>query len=162
MPERPLLPELTRSLRALGADANEHATLAHHAVLQPLLDALAAAHHADESGVLDAFQGATLANAIVEATCEAAQRDTNTTAQARSRSARAEDTVAPVVAALHALDMLAPDARRDGGSSAAWEGWVEQLRAVFAAADRACGPLASLIGEREPPIERRWRGRRPT
>lgn len=162
MPERTLLPELTRSLRALGGDATEAAALAHQAVIAPLLDARTAAHDADESGVLDAFQGASLAKVIAEATFEAAKHGSNTTAQARSRVARAEDSIEPVVAALRTLDELAPAARREGGDSSAWEQWVDQLRVVFSAADRACGQVASLISEQEPPVERRWRGLRPT
>ena len=162
MLERPLLPELARSMRALGSGTDDSALLAEQAVLLPLLDARTRANDADESGVIDAFHGATLSKLIAEASCDAAKRNATTTAQERSRAARAEDAVEPVLAGLRALDELAPAARREGAGSPAWDLWVAELRSVFMAADSACRQVASLVGEHEPPLERRWRGHRPT
>ncbi len=72
MPDTPLLPELARSLRSLGAQRDASAEAAHVAIFLPLLDARAHAAGASKESVLAALHGDALAARIEAQAVDAA------------------------------------------------------------------------------------------
>jgi hypothetical protein len=145
MPDEPLLPELARSLRSLGAQRDAATDAAHDAVFPPLLDARAHAAGASKETVLAALHGDALAARIEAQAVDAAVQDIEQPALARALTAQASELIAPLRAALLALDAAAKSALDD---DAAWDAWVARLRAVFTSADVACQSLAKLLATR--------------
>jgi len=146
MPEAPLLPELARSLRSLGAQRDAATDAAHDAIFLPLLDARASAAGADKETVLAALRGDALATRIEARAVDAAVQGIGQPALARALTAQTSELISPLRAALLALDVKAESGKSDG---AAWDAWVAQLRAVFATADVACQALAKLLASRD-------------
>ncbi len=146
MPDAPLLPELARSLRSLGAQRDASAEAAHAAIFVPLLDARARAAGADKAAVLAALRGTALAARIEARAVDAAVQGIDVPALARALTAHSEELMEPLHRALVSLDDVAPAAL---DSESAWDEWVARLRAVFTNADVACRALASLIATRQ-------------
>jgi hypothetical protein len=146
MPDAPLLPELARSLRSLGAQRDAATDAAHDAIFLPLLHARASAAGADEESVLAAFRGDALAARIEAQSVDAAVQGIDQPALARALTAQTSELIAPLRAALLALDTAAASAMSD---DARWDAWVAQLRAVFTSADAACQALAKLLASRD-------------
>ncbi len=158
MPERILLPELARSLRAFGAVRGATGEAAHSAIFGPLLDARARAGLGDVEVALSALRGETLAVRIAARSAEVASAGQSDAAHARARSARAGELIEPLRAELFRLDALAASARGGSAESDEWRAWVAQLRRVFASADDACRALDRLLAEAAPEAgpTRRW------
>lgn len=162
MPEEAPLPELARSLRALGAAHGAAAESAHAAVFGPLLDARAHAARGGIDGALAAFRGQALAARIVARASEAARAEEPDAARARARVARAREALEPLRDALHLLDALMPAPSDDMTmpSSSAPAAWTAQLARVFRVADEACGALTQVLAEPTgAPALRGWLGR---
>lgn len=161
MPEEAHLPELARSLRALGSAHGAAAESAHAAVFGPLLDARALAATRGLDGAFAAFRGQALAARIVARAAEAARDGEADPARARARVARAREALEPLRDALHALDMLTPSLDQDGTSPAsAAAPWTAQLARAFRLADDACVALTRVLAEHdEVGMQRTWLGR---
>lgn len=159
MPDPFALPEIARSLRALGTARDPASESAHDAIFPPLLAARSAA--SDMELALSYFAGQTLATTIESRASAAAQVSATDPAQARARSALAIECLEQLRNELLRLDRLAQDARNRHADGAGWARWVEQLRRVFIEADRACSRLSTLLAVASavrPPV-RRWFGR---
>ena len=146
MPDAPLLPELARSLRSLGAHRDAAAEAAHAAIFLPLLDARARASRASKESVLSALRGDALAARIEALAVDAAVQGIEQPALARALSAQSVELVEPLRVSLLALDRAAEPALTD---DAGWDAWVAKLRAVFLSADVACQALARLLATRQ-------------
>jgi hypothetical protein len=146
MPDAPLLPELARSLRSLGAQRDASTEAAHSAIFVPLLDARARAADADKATVLAALRGNALAARIEAQAVDAAVQGIEQPALARALTAQSEELMEPLHRALVALDEAATSAL---DSDAAWDEWVSRLRTVFTTADVACRALATLVATRQ-------------
>jgi hypothetical protein len=146
MPDTPLLPELARSLRSLGAQRDASTESAHAAIFVPLLDARARAAGADKRTVLAALRGNALAARIEAQAVDAAVQGIEQPALARALTAQSTELMEPLHHALVALDVAASSALE---SDAAWDEWVARLRAVFTSADVACQALSKLIATRQ-------------
>ena len=140
-----VLPELARSLRALGAQRDASADAAHAAIFVPLLEARGRAGSGSVDRLLAALRGDSLAARIEKLSVAAATETVVDAAQVRALTARTAELLEPLRGDLMLLDERAKELRAD---ESAWEGWVAQLRAVFAAADVACDALARLIANR--------------
>ena len=165
MPSTPEpLPELTLALRTLGSrrrrggEGNEHERF-----FAPLLEARRAAARApDVETAVTAFDPDRL-NAAFDKTLRALAADHAPSGRAAARralEARLQERVAPIREAVLELTQLADalliadeEARPD-----AWRAWADQLRRVFASADR-CWPSidAALTGGAAP--RRGWLAR---
>lgn len=160
MPEEARLPELARSLRALGAAHGVAAEAAHAAVFGPLLDARAHAAAGGIDGALAAFRGQALAARITVRTAEAARANEPDAARARARVALARETLEPLRDALQLLDATAPSFAADVPTSLSAAAWMAQLARVFRIADEACFELTRVLSEPADAVERRgWFGR---
>lgn len=162
MPEEARLPELARSLRALGAAHGAAAESAHAAVFGPLLDARALAAARGVDGACAVFRGQALAARIVARAADAAREGEVDPARARARVAQAREALEPLRNALYALDTLAPalleSAERT--SSPAATAWTEQLARTFRVADDACVALTRVLAQHEEvAVRRTWLGR---
>ena len=146
MPDTPLLPELARSLRSLGAQRDASTEAAHAAIFVPLLDARARAAGAAKETVLAALRGSALAARIEAQAVDAAVQGIEQPALARALTAHSSELMEPLHRALVSLDTAASSALE---SDAAWDHWVARLRAVFASADVACQALAKLLATRQ-------------
>ena len=146
MPDAPLLPELARSLRSLGAQRDAATDAAHAAIFQPLLDARARATGERKESVLAALRGNALSARIEAQAVDAAVQGVELPARARALTELTNELIEPLRVALLELDHRAGDAVDD---TAGWDAWVAQLRAVFANADVACQALAKLLATRE-------------
>ena len=146
MPDAPLLPELARSLRSLGAQRDESTEAAHAAIFVPLLDARAKVAGAEKPAVLAALRGSALAARIEAQAVDAAVKGIEAPALTRALTAQSEELMEPLHRALVSLDDAAPAALE---SESAWNEWVARLRAVFTNADVACRALATLIATRQ-------------
>lgn len=145
MPDARELPELARSLRALGAPGDVSAEAAHCAIFVPLLEARARAVGASVDEMLSALRGDALSARIEAFAVDAAVHGIEQPALARALTAQADELMEPLRSALLALDTLALAASRDASG---WDAWVTQLRRVFAAADIACRDLSRLVANR--------------
>jgi len=162
MPESSQLPELARSLRALGIAHGAAAESAHAAVFGPLLAARAHAATGGFDEALSVFRGQALAARIVARAADAARADQADVARARARVARAREALEPLREALHALDSLASALPADVSavSSPAAAAWTTQLACVFRKADEACDALTQVLAEPEVAQARRgWLSR---
>lgn len=161
MPEEARLPELARSLRALGAAHGDAAEAAHAAVFGPLLDARARAEAGGLDGAIAVFRGQALAARITARATEAAREGQLDAARARARVARAREALEPLRDALHALDALAATHSADAvWSTSSAAAWTAQLARVFRLADEACAAVTRLLAEHdEVPARRSWLGR---
>jgi len=162
MPEEAGLPELARSLRALGAPHGAAAESAHAAVFGPLLDARALAATRGIDGAVAAFRGQALAARIVARAADAARDGQIDPARARARAACAREALEPLRDALYALDALAPSLAGNMAVShaSAATRWTAQLARTFRLADEACVALARVLAEHEEVVvRRRWLGR---
>jgi hypothetical protein len=148
MPDAPLLPELGRSLRSLGAQHEPCAEASHAAIFVPLLDARARATDRSKEFVLASLKGSTLATRIETLVAAAAVQGVEQPALARAILAQSAELMEPLRRALKELDGAASTALH---SDAAWEEWVGRLRAVFVSADVACRALAKLLESRPTP-----------
>ncbi len=75
-------------------------------------------------------------------------------ARVRALTAQTAELMAPLRAALVALDERAPAA---AGDQDGWEAWIAQLRVAFVAADTACSALSRLIALRNEQVATpRW------
>ena len=160
MPERPLLPELARSLRTLGASADAASVAAQQAIFRPLLNARArAADASDVAAVLASFAGAAILAQVQLAAERAATSGVLDPRRARARSAAAFETIELLGDRLTRLDSLAASVLDVGPH---WDAWVAQLRLVFTSADEACSALALVITESAVarPDRRGWFARR--
>lgn len=159
MPDEPVLPELARSLRALGDVRDAASETAHAAVFTPLLDARARAARAGLGDAMSEFRGQALAARIVARAGDAARAVESNPAHARARAARARELLDPLRAELEKLDALGVAAQRSA-SEPDGDAWVTQLAHVFRIADVACGQLARLLAEPAAvPEPRGWLGR---
>ena len=159
MPDAPLLPELARSLRSLGAQRDATTEAAHAAIFLPLLDARTRATGATKESVLAALRGDALSARIEAQAVDAAVSGVEQPARARALTALTSELIEPLRTALLELDGKAASAQN---APAAWDAWVAQLRVVFGRADVACQALAKLLATREtrsPPP--RWFERTP-
>ncbi len=145
MPDAPLLPELARSLRSLGAQRDAASDAAHGAIFPPLLDARARAAGESKESVLAALHGDALAARIEAQAVDAAVQGVEPPALARALTAQTSELMAPLRAALLALDSARASALLD---DTGWDAWVARLRAVFTSADVACQALAKLLATR--------------
>ena len=161
MPDEARLPELARSLRALGASHGDAADAAHAAVFGPLLDARARAETGGLDGAIVVFRGQALSARIAARATEAARVGELDAARARARAARAREALDQLRDALQALDALTPAHATDvATSSSAAAAWTSQLARVFRLADEACVSLTRVLAEREDlPARRGWLGR---
>jgi hypothetical protein len=146
MPD-PILPELARSLRTLGAARGPAAQAAHDAIFPPLIAARLRASRAEGPDVVHSLHGATLAELIERAVVASATAGTTLPAMARARSAHARDLLDPLRRALAELDSRAPGAIAEGSASQAWNEWLDALRHTFEAADAACRALSDLLAQ---------------
>lgn len=154
------LPELGRSLRSLGSMREPCAESAHVALFGPLLDARAAAAESmSVTDLLHAFRGRPIAARMERLVIEAAQLGVREPAVARARAARAHELLEPVLAALAELDARAGEMKHPSIRIDEYSPFVVQLRAVFAAADTACGHLARLLAEELESPGKGWRAR---
>ncbi|MFA6166675.1 MAG: M14 family metallopeptidase [Gemmatimonadaceae bacterium] len=132
------LPELTRSLRALGA-ARWLRDADHARFFTPLLTARrSAARVRTTEGHVAAFQADRLRRALVEAVDQmAAARHPRAAPERRAFAARVTDAGAAVWAALDALDAcgVTLTAAATDQRVAAWSAWVAALQQLFLAAD---------------------------
>jgi hypothetical protein len=155
----PLLPELARSLRVLGTPRDAAAEAAHAAVFGPLLGARARASKGDAAAALAALRGRELMARIESLARAAAEAAPGLdAARARARVAETAEILDPLRAAFVELDRLGAGATPAAAASPEWERWVAQLRQVFAAADVACGALATLLASGDDAPARRWFG----
>jgi hypothetical protein len=162
MPEEARLPELARSLRALGCANGPGAESAHAAVFGPLLDARARAAAGGLGEALASFRGQGLAARIMSRAADAARAGVQDAAHGRARAARAREALEPLREALHTLDALAPALPGDSlaPASPAAAAWTAQLARVFRTADDACLALGRALAEQdELPARRGWLGR---
>ncbi|MDB4880853.1 MAG: hypothetical protein JWL60_2299, partial [Gemmatimonadetes bacterium] len=90
------LPELARSLRALGRPVDEATDAAHDVVFAPLLDARARASRADAVDAVAAFRGAALAARIEALARAAAVKGQPDAAEGRARTAAVRETLEPL------------------------------------------------------------------
>lgn len=159
MPEPIALPEIARSLRALGTPRDMASESAHDAIFPPLLAARAAS--TSVTLALASFAGDALATTIESRASAAAQVRATYPAQARARSALAMECLEQLRIELRRLDRVGQDARGEHVNGAPWEHWVAQLRRVFIEADRACGRLSTVLADASAtrPPTRRWFGR---
>ena len=162
MPEEARLPELARSLRALGAAHGAAAESAHAAVFGPLLDARAVAATRGLGEACAVFRGQALAARIVARAADAAREGELDAASARARVARAREALEPLRDALLALDTLVPPRATDATTSSpsASAAWQAHLLRTFRIADEACVALTRvLVKEDDVPVRRGWFGR---
>ena len=159
MPDKLRLPELARSLRALGAVHGASAESAHTAVFVPLLDARRIAETEGMAGALSAFRGHALGARIVARAAEAARVGELDAARARARMARAREAVEPLRAALSQLDAAVPSADRPSSAAPDTQAWLAQLTRVFRCADEACQALTLVLAEPVDAEPRGWMGR---
>lgn len=153
MADVPVLPELARSLRSLGHQPDAASEAAHSAIFTPLLDARTRAAGAPADVVLGAMRGSALIARIEANAVDAAVKGVEEPAHVRALSAQTTELMAPLRAALVALDERATAAADDAG----WDAWIALLRAAFAAADTACSALARLIAHRDEQVATpRW------
>ena len=142
------LPELARTLRALGSPRRSGGTMQQQ-FFAPLLDArrLAAAS-ADAEDAVRAFDGAALARAF-DRMVEIIVQGWPDTRESARRALRAElrERARDYRAALGALDDRAADllAASDLERLDAWRAWTVQLAAAFDAADRAWLAVRSIV-----------------
>ncbi len=154
MAEAPVLPELARSLRALGHQPNPASEAAHAAIFAPLLDARTSAAGASAEVVLSAMRGSALVARIEANAVDAAVDGVEDPARVRALTAQTAELMAPLRAALVALDERSESAAQ---GDAGWDAWIAQLRAAFSAADTACSALSRLIaGRNEQVATLRW------
>lgn len=132
------LPELTRSLRALGA-ARWLRDADHARFFTPLLAARrSAARVRTTEGHVAAFQAERVRRALVEAVDQmAAARHPRSAPERRAFSARVTDAGVAVWAALDALEACGAALTAAGTDqrAAAWSAWVASLQRLFLAAD---------------------------
>lgn len=135
-PEYPL-PEFTRSLRALAVPSSPGSD--HDVVFLPLLDARRAAQRATTlEQQLAAFDASRLERAWRGAIATLAERKhPRSVPDRRALGAELELLAAPVWASLSALKESVPAVRqaRSEERRAAWQAWIDRVRAVFRAAD---------------------------
>ena len=155
------LPELARSLRALGAVHGAAAESAHAAVFGPLLEARARATSGGLEAAVEAFRGHALGARITARAADVARAGELDAARARARVARAKEAVEALRRELHVLDTLTPAGavNRLPTMSPSPLTWMEQLARVFRAADDACGALTLVLGAPAEPAARGWLGR---
>ena len=155
------LPELARSLRALGAVHGAAAESAHAAVFGPLLEARARAASGGLEEAAEAFRGHALGARITARAADAARAGEVDAACARARVARAKEAVEALRLELHVLDTLARPgmANRLPSTLPSSLTWTEQLARVFRVADEACSALTVVLGVPVEPAERGWLGR---
>ena len=146
MPDGPLLPEIARSLRSLGASRTPCDHEAHDAVFGPLIDARTRAASGSQEKALAALKGASLFTRIEGAAIAAVTREVRPAPRARAFTAEAREMLQPLQRALAAMDDAAAHAR-DGAEG--WALWVDALRAAFMRADSACEALSRMLAERD-------------
>jgi hypothetical protein len=162
MPQAPEpLPELTLALRTLGSrrgrsgEGNEQERF-----FAPLLEARrAAARAGDVEMAVTSFDAARL-NTSFDKTIRALAADRATSgrpAARRALEARLQERLEPLRRALTELAERADDLLRadDDTRPDAWRRWIDQLRAVFASADRCWPGLDAALGPAGAP-RRSW------
>jgi len=145
MPEGQL-PELARSLRALGTQRDVAADAAHGAIFTPLLEARARAGTGSVDRALAALKGASLSSRIETLVIAAAVEGVVDPARVRALTAQAIELLDSLKKAFVDLDERAEAARTD---STGWDAWVDALRHVYAESDGACSALVALIASRD-------------
>jgi len=140
--------ELTRALRSLGSHRRGADDLQRR-YFEPLLSAR---RKLDRAAAPDAQLTALDARALLTAYHELAHRIAERSAgeaasDKRALEAQLDESFAPLVAALEALDGAARALRKSGAESAiaSWREWSAQARTVFAAADRCWPEVARLV-----------------
>jgi hypothetical protein len=162
MPQFPEpLPELTLGLRTLGSrrrrrgEGNDHERF-----FGPLLEARrAAARAADVEAAVTSFDAGRL-NAAFDKTIRALAADRATSgrpAARRALEARLQERLEPLRQALAELGEQGDALLRAGEEARpdAWRRWAQQLRAVFACADR-CWPSLDAALETTSVPRRSW------
>jgi hypothetical protein len=145
MPDAPLLPELARSLRTLGASRTPCDQEAHDAIFGPLIDARSRAVDDSLDKALAALKGAPLFTRIEAASVGAVSKGVSSAPRARALAALTREMLEPLGHALRQLDEAAAVARDSEDGVGAW---IDSLRLVFRRADHACEALARLIAQR--------------
>ena len=151
MPDAPALPELARSLRALGTQRDAAAAASHAAIFLPLLEARARAAGATLDVVLATLRGDALSARIEAGAVDAAVLGVDQPARVRALTAQTSELMEPLRRELLSLDTMA-EAAHLGQSG--WSRWVEQLRCVFVSADVACNALSGLLRNRPAPAQK--------
>jgi len=143
------LPELTRTLRALGSHRAGAQARASYAAEQrrffsPLLDARRQASASDPDAAVAAFDGKALRTSYRNILRQfAADRYAAPGASRRALEAELEDAAEPLFQALARLIQLTADDLRPAEDLRSWRAWTAHLRDTFEAADRvwrALGP----------------------
>jgi hypothetical protein len=153
------LPELTLALRSLGSSRSRRgmgerggvgAGLDHERFFAPLLEARrAAARSVDLESAVSSFDSARL-RASLEKTIRAIAADhaqSRRLPARRALEARLQERVEPLRRALLELDERADELLQsaDEDRAEAWRRWADQLRTVFACADRCWPSLEAAL-----------------
>jgi len=154
--------ELTLALRSLGSHRRGGGDELQRRWFEPLLSAR---RKLDRAGDPDAQLAALDARALLGAYRELAHRIAeNSAGQAasdrRALEAQIDEALAPLVAALDALDVAARSLRDAGSESmiARWRDWSAQARAVYTAGDRCWPDVRHLVAGWHPgPRPSLWR-----
>jgi hypothetical protein len=156
-----VVPELTRSLRALGSPRAMPGP-EHDRFFSPFLDARRAAERATTPESMQAALDARTLRAALSARLRecAAERYPSEPPERRALEAELFEYAADVLVSLGTLERTQEALRACGARErfARWRDWSTALHAVFASAD-ACWPTlgAVLVAERREPASRGWR-----
>jgi hypothetical protein len=152
------LPELTRTLRALGSrrggsDSRSTYAAEQRRFFSPLLEAQRRALDAGAEDMLEAFDAAHLGKAFTR-TLEQFAADRHAVAGPARRALEAEldEAAEPLFRALRTLAAAAAAASKASHDLRAWRAWMTELRATYEAADRvwvALGPALDAVVVRE-------------
>lgn len=149
MPESFVLPEFTRSLRALAVPSAPGSD--HDRIVAPLIQARAQAHRVQSlEAQVAAFDAARLERAWREAIGTlAAERHPRSAPDRRALVAELEQLAAPLWQALARLQLAAAAARTAPADrrQAAWTQWVAAVRKVFEAADDWWRAALPVLGD---------------
>lgn len=153
------LPEVTRSLRAMGSRRAAPGAV-HDRLFAPLLAARRRAELlADPFDRARAFEAAALRGAVDRLLAElAAERFGSRAPERRALEAELRECAGDLLTRLERLagEERALRASDDRVRLARWRAWVEALHGVFEGADACWGSLRPAL-EREPPPAPRWR-----
>jgi hypothetical protein len=148
------MPELTRGLRAFGltrvpaTGPDDPLAAAHDAWFAPLLDARRAVQGvSDPLRQVSLLDGAKLTAAMQRVLTDLSRTLAGKPAEQRALEAVMEDEAAPLFEALARMTVAGEALRGSAMDSqlAEWRRWVEQARAVFAAADEAWAEISVVL-----------------
>lgn len=151
------LPELTRALRTLGSRRGGRGEgRDHERFFGPLLEARRAAARAEDLETAVGSFDATRLIGSLDKTIRAVAADraaSGRPAARRALEARLQERVGPLRQALNELDERADELLQsdDDGRVDAWRRWAEQIRVVFACADRCWPGFDAALAGTNPP-----------